>query len=201
MTPTAADPALRHAFLGLLRGLAGAHGLDPEDLEQRVWLRAAAEARVSRPESRLRALTLQEFRLALAEEAEYAAARRAAGPGGVPAEPEPLALAAEQARELRRAVARLPSRCPALMTALLESPPFSYRELAEELAMPRGSIGPTRSRCLGCLRRLLADRRGSRGHSGDLTGIQPDFDRRSTTPRAPGGGPGEVRREFEDWEG
>ena len=179
MTPTAADPALRHTFLGLLRGLAGAHGLDPEDLEQRVWLRAAAEARVSRPEARLRALTLQEFRGALAEEAEYTAALRAvelraaglraAGPeagggvgagaaavGGATAEPERLALAAERARELRRAVARLPSRCPALVTALLESPPFSYRELAEELAMPRGSLGPTRSRCLACLRRLLS---------------------------------------------
>jgi DNA-directed RNA polymerase specialized sigma24 family protein len=155
--PSAADPVLRGAFLGLLRTLAAAHGLDPEDLEQRVWLRAAAEPRVSRPAARLRALTVQEFRLTQAEEAAYA--REAAYLPGVRSdEPEPLALAAEQARELRAAVARLPSRCPALVTALLESPPFSYRELAEELAMPRGSIGPTRSRCLDCLRRLLSPR-------------------------------------------
>ena len=97
-----------------------------------------------------------------AEEADDAAYRlgaytgTATGSDGLSGEPEPLALAAERARELRAAVARLPSRCPALVTALLESPPFSYRELAEELAMPRGSIGPTRSRCLDCLRRLLS---------------------------------------------
>ena len=164
--PSAADPVLRGAFLGLLRALAAAHRLDPEDLEQRVWLRAAAEPRVSLPEARLRALTVQEFRLTQAEEAAYAHeaayAREAVHlPGVRSGEPEPLALAAEQARELRAAVARLPSRCPALVTALLESPPFSYRELAEELSMPRGSIGPTRSRCLGCLRRLLLP-----GHAG-----------------------------------
>ncbi|MHA6764512.1 RNA polymerase sigma factor [Streptacidiphilus sp. PAMC 29251] len=164
MTPTAADPALRGAFLGLLRALAATRGLDPEDLEQRVWLRAAAEPRVSRPEARLRALTLQEFQAATVEEARHAQARHAAyspapgrgrGDDAWSVGPEPLALAAEQARELRAAVARLPSRCPALLAALLESPAFSYRELAEELSMPRGSIGPTRSRCLDCLRRLL----------------------------------------------
>jgi DNA-directed RNA polymerase specialized sigma24 family protein len=168
LTPTAADPLLRDSFLGLLRALAGAHGLDPDDLEQRVWLRAAAEPRVAHPEARLRALTLQEFRRALAEEAEYTeylvgalGSLRLQGAGEPSVDPEPLALAAEQAREIRAAVARLPSRCPALVTALLESPPLSYRELAEELSMPRGSIGPTRSRCLDCLRRLLSDQRES----------------------------------------
>ena len=186
MTPTAADPFLRHTFLGLLGALADAHGLEPDELEQRVWLRAAAEPRPSQPVARLRALTLQEFRRMRAEQADDEAyllrtdawpdawpdartgawpdvradagtgAAVAAGSAGMSGEPEALALAAERARELRAAVARLPSRCPALVTALLESPPFSYRELAEELAMPRGSIGPTRSRCLDCLRRLLS---------------------------------------------
>ena len=169
MRPTAADPSLRPAFLGLLRVLAASRALDPEDLEQRVWLRAASEPRASRPEARLRALTLQEFHRAATEEQEYTEGLRICADrvsGGVredgrSADPESLALAAEQARELRATVARLPSRCPALVAALLESPAFSYRELAEELAMPRGSIGPTRSRCLGCLRRLLRP-----GHAG-----------------------------------
>ena len=163
LRPTAADPALRDTFLGLLEALARAHGLDPEDLEQRVWLRAAAGPLASQPGARLRALTLQEFHRTLDEEAEYAASLRAAGhraaagdgADGSAADPQLLALAAERAREVRAAVARLPSRCPALLTAMLESPPLSYRELAEELSMPRGSIGPTRSRCLDCLRRRL----------------------------------------------
>ena len=159
-TPTAADPALRGAFLGLLRALATARALDPEDLEQQVWLRAAAERRASQPAARLRALTVQEFRRALAEAAESArcrsaAARQAAGTPAGEAWPEQRALAAERARELRAAAARLPARCPALVAALLESPPPGYRELAERLALPLGSIGPTRARCLACLRRIL----------------------------------------------
>jgi DNA-directed RNA polymerase specialized sigma24 family protein len=158
--PSAADPALRGAFLGLLRALATARALDPEELEQQVWLRAAAERRASRPAARLRALTVQEFRRALAEAADLArcretAARLAARTSPGDPSPEQRTLAAERARELRAAVARLPARCPALVAALLESPPPGYRELAERLALPLGSIGPTRARCLACLRRML----------------------------------------------
>jgi len=158
--PTAADPALRGSFLGLLRALAAARALDPEELEQQVWLRAAAERRVSLPAARLRALTVQEFRRALAEVGELArsresAARLAARTRQPDDSPERRTLTAERAAELRAAVSRLPARCPALVAALLESPPPAYRELAERLALPRGSIGPTRARCLACLRRML----------------------------------------------
>ncbi|QMU76371.1 sigma-70 family RNA polymerase sigma factor [Streptacidiphilus sp. PB12-B1b] len=159
--PTGADPALRETFLGLLRTLAAAHRLDPDDLEQQVWLRAAAEPRASLPVARLRALTLQEFQRARAE-AEAEALTRCCPAQGRPARaapeeasPEHRALAADQARALRAAAARLPSRCPDLVAALLESPVPGYQELAEELSIPRGSIGPTRARCLACLRRLL----------------------------------------------
>ena len=155
MTPTAADPALRDSFVGLVRALAGAHDLDPDDLEQQVWLRASAEPRVSGPTARLRALTVQEFRRAAAERRTAAESETAAGlrPRAAPPGPEQQALAAERERVLRAAVARLPGRCAGLVTALLESPGYSYRELAEELSMPLGSIGPTRARCLACLRR------------------------------------------------
>jgi DNA-directed RNA polymerase specialized sigma24 family protein len=173
MTPTAAtartaaDPALRDSFLGLLRSLAAAHRLDPDDLEQQVWLRAAAEPQASLPVARLRALTVQEFHRMLADaEAELAARSRAADRGRAewlaPGEgsteygsPELRALAAERGRALRAAVARLPARCPALVSALLESPAPGYQELAQRLSIPRGSIGPTRARCLACLRPLL----------------------------------------------
>jgi len=158
--PSGADPALRHTFLGLLRSLAAARALDPEDLEQQVWLRAAAERRASRPAARLRALTVQEFRRALAEAGDLArtretAARLAARSRPEDTSPEHRTLAAERARELRAAAARLPARCPALIAALLESPAPGYRELAERLSLPRGSIGPVRARCRACLRRIL----------------------------------------------
>ncbi|MEZ0068767.1 DNA-directed RNA polymerase specialized sigma24 family protein [Streptacidiphilus sp. MAP12-20] len=70
--------------------------------------------------------------------------------------PETLLLERERTAELRAAVARLPARCATLLGALLDEPPTDYAELAARLHMPRGSLGPTRSRCLSCLRRRLA---------------------------------------------
>ncbi|MFJ9948953.1 hypothetical protein [Kitasatospora sp. NPDC091207] len=64
-------------------------------------------------------------------------------------------LAELRRRLVREAVAALPGRCPQLVAALAEDPPPSYRELSARLGMPRGSIGPTRSRCLACLRLVL----------------------------------------------
>ncbi|MFI6845768.1 hypothetical protein OG535_08860 [Kitasatospora sp. NBC_00085] len=68
---------------------------------------------------------------------------------------EAVVFAALRRRLVREAVAALPGRCPQLVAALAEDPPPSYRELSERLGMPRGSIGPTRSRCLACLRARL----------------------------------------------
>ena len=61
---------------------------------------------------------------------------------------------------LRRAFARLGHRCRALLERLyLWHPTPSYTDLAEELDMPVGSIGPTRARCLKRLHRLMGGRR------------------------------------------
>lgn len=68
---------------------------------------------------------------------------------------EDVYLADRRRRVVRETVAALPGRCPQLIAALAEDPPPTYRELSERLDMPRGSIGPTRSRCLACLRMLL----------------------------------------------
>jgi DNA-directed RNA polymerase specialized sigma24 family protein len=68
---------------------------------------------------------------------------------------EDQVLAADRRRAVRRALAGLPGRCPELLAVLAESPEVTYRQVAERLGVPRGSIGPTRSRCLGCLRSLL----------------------------------------------
>jgi RNA polymerase sigma factor (sigma-70 family) len=52
----------------------------------------------------------------------------------------------------------LSPRCRALIRVLAADPRPSYDEVSELLSMPIGSIGPTRQRCLDCLRREL-DRR------------------------------------------
>jgi len=64
-------------------------------------------------------------------------------------------VAGEQAKALRSAFARLGDDCRQLLTLLMADPPLSYDELAVALDRPRGSLGPTRQRCLDHLRRLL----------------------------------------------
>jgi RNA polymerase sigma factor (sigma-70 family) len=104
-----------------------------------VWLRAAVRAEVRRAGRRLR----REGRLEPAH----------AGPTV-----EQQALDAEQRRALRAAVARLPGRCPELMGAFISGADYTYPEIARELGISQGSLGPLRSRCLGCLRTILNTR-------------------------------------------
>ncbi|GAA2146046.1 sigma-70 family RNA polymerase sigma factor [Kitasatospora kazusensis] len=152
MTPCISE--LRPAFAPLAAALARRHRLDPQDLEQDVWLRVlarAAEGGLPRDlTSWLRALTLQECRPVTRTAPEPLASLPSA---------EDEVLAAERGRAVRRALARLPGRCPGLLTALAERPDLTYQQLADRLGMPRGSIGPVRSRCLACLRALLNSHR------------------------------------------
>jgi RNA polymerase sigma factor (sigma-70 family) len=61
-----------------------------------------------------------------------------------------------ESRALWRNVARLPDRCRRLLRTVAFDDRPNYREIAADLDMPHGTIGPTRQRCLGKLRRLLA---------------------------------------------
>lgn len=55
----------------------------------------------------------------------------------------------EEAGRLRDALEVIDERCRRLLTAIyLEDPAWSYLEISERFAMPVGSIGPTRARCL-----------------------------------------------------
>jgi len=56
---------------------------------------------------------------------------------------------------LLSAVSRLPPAHQALVGLLLADPPMSYDEISDALAMPRGSVGPTRLRILRRLRTEL----------------------------------------------
>lgn len=55
--------------------------------------------------------------------------------------------------EVRRAAREMTPRCRALMGVLLADPSCSYQEISERLGWPVGSIGPTRARAFGSLRR------------------------------------------------
>jgi RNA polymerase sigma factor (sigma-70 family) len=65
-------------------------------------------------------------------------------------------LAAERHAALREALTSLPTDCQRLVAMLTADPPAPYAEISATLAMPVGSIGPTRSRCLDRIRRYPA---------------------------------------------
>ncbi len=62
-------------------------------------------------------------------------------------------LLAERNAALREAFTSLPPGCQQLLALLIADPPVPYAEISARLSISVGSIGPTRSRCLGKLRR------------------------------------------------
>jgi RNA polymerase sigma factor (sigma-70 family) len=79
----------------------------------------------------------------------------AAVPDDAPLPDEELERLEEQ-HLVYMAVAALGERCRRLLTLLFyRSDPPPYAEIAAALAMPEGSLGPTRARCLQKMRRLL----------------------------------------------
>ena len=138
---------------------ASAAGTEPSDLEQAVWLRLlerlAADRPLVDPQGWLRRAVRSEARRS------RRIARRELPYGSEPvdersSDPERQALTEARHRALYAAVHRLPGRCPRLIAALLDPQDLTYREIAGELGISQGSLGPKRSKCLGCLRRLLA---------------------------------------------
>ncbi|WP_369197409.1 RNA polymerase sigma factor [Streptomyces djakartensis] len=151
--------ALRPLLTAEAAAEAYAAGTEAGDLEQAVWLRLLerleAEGPPHDPGQWLRRAVRAEVRRTRRTrrlERPYPAEPVDDGRG----DPEQLALAAARGQALRAAVRRLPGRCPRLMEALLAPEDLTYREIAGELGISQGSLGPERSRCLGCLRRLLA---------------------------------------------
>jgi RNA polymerase sigma factor (sigma-70 family) len=137
---------------------AYAAGSEPGDLEQAVWLRLLerleTEGPPPDPQGWLRRAVRAEARRSrrtTRRERPYGAEP----PDDTRADPEQYVLTAARYRALREAVRRLPGRCPRLIEALLSPKDLTYREIAGELGISQGSLGPERSRCLGCLRRLL----------------------------------------------
>ncbi|OEU88763.1 hypothetical protein DB35_21165 [Streptomyces abyssalis] len=163
--PSLPPGPLRRLLAAECAAEAAAAGEDPEDLQQAVWLRWLEARRSGRAVAGAADGAAPSARwLRRAVRAEARRARRRAAleiplPGrGLPSTPaaEVTVLAVEQRRLLAAAVARLPGPCPALMRALFSGRDLTYPEIAGELGMSQGSLGPVRSRCLGCLRTMLA---------------------------------------------
>lgn len=68
---------------------------------------------------------------------------------------EAVAVLDDEASRLWGAVASIDERCRRLLRVIAFMDRPDYRALSEELAMPVGSIGPTRARCLAKVRAAL----------------------------------------------
>jgi len=65
----------------------------------------------------------------------------------------------DEERALREALAELGTRCRELLSLLyFQSSDLTYDEIAARLGVPRGSLGPTRQRCMETLREGLLAR-------------------------------------------
>lgn len=109
------------------------------------WLRATCRNRALRLISERRRCTPTEYLPEISP------------PGLRPAGPLDVVLANEQMDALAAAVRGLPERQRMLITALLSAQhgDLSYHRVAEELAIPIGSIGPTRQRAVAKLREVM----------------------------------------------
>lgn len=144
-----------------IRSLTRRYGLskpDSDEVAQRTWLA------LYRHIERLRghpALTGWLTTTARNECLRVLAARKRELPveepvGGYVADPAPLdrdILEAERRNALHRALETVPEHERRLMRLMLQEPPLSYDEISAALGIPKGSIGPTRGRCVARLRR------------------------------------------------
>ncbi|MEU9702964.1 sigma-70 family RNA polymerase sigma factor [Streptomyces sp. NPDC047981] len=139
---------------------APAAGVEAGDLEQAVWLRLLERLRdddaPTHPADWLRRAVRAEARRARRAALRERPYRGEEADEARDATPESTALTTERRRAVRAAVRRTPGHCPRLLTAMLDPTDPTYREIAGELGISQGSLGPMRSRCLGCLRRMLA---------------------------------------------
>ena len=136
---------------------------DAADVSQVVWLRLIENlSRLREPErlkSWLAVVTRNECIRVVRRAGREIVTDVAEGPhAAIDPSMERRLVTAERHVALCEAFDVLSPRCRSLLRALAADPRPSYDEVSELLSMPIGSIGPTRQRCLECLRRELERR-------------------------------------------
>jgi RNA polymerase sigma factor (sigma-70 family) len=161
---------LVEGFSGLVWSVVRAHGLygaEAADVCQTVWLRFVEHVRRLREPERagawlattarhecLRVLRRRGRMTAMAEPPEVPDVSADADPGT-------KVVAGEEHQLLMAALEGISAQCQQLLRLLLVDPPLSYDEISSMLDMPKGSIGPTRQRCLVRLRAAMTTLRGA----------------------------------------
>ena len=130
-----------------------------EDLVQTAWLRLLSRSDQLRDPQAVGPWLCMIVR----NEARRLTTRRREIPAEAPIEhrpaltdaPDARMLRAERDQAVRLAFSNLGAECRQLLRLMLADPPLSYDEIAVAVDRPRGSLGPTRRRCLRRLREFL----------------------------------------------
>ncbi len=140
-----------------------------KDVSQTVWMKLIENAsKIDEPEklpgwlattTRREAIRVSKLRdRAIPSEFEYDV------PDDAPSL-EAMMIEAEESSTLLRAFQTLSEGCQQLLRLLTVEPALSYDEIAEATGRPIGSLGPTRSRCIGRLKTAMAGISGVAGGS------------------------------------
>ncbi|NIH85931.1 RNA polymerase sigma factor [Amycolatopsis granulosa] len=154
--------ALVRGLSAVILGVARSHRLgdaDASDVCQNTWA-ALAQRRELRDPARLPgwlATTARRHALRVLEMRRHEVPVERDRPDRGPA-PERVLLIAERDAVLRQGVAALPGHQQRLAELLLRDPPATHAEIAAELGIAVGSVGPLRRRALDRLRRYLEAR-------------------------------------------
>jgi RNA polymerase sigma factor (sigma-70 family) len=154
-------------YMPLVLGVARRHRLSPDDaadVSQAVWLRLVEHLdKIREP----RALPGWIVTTTTHEALRLIKARQRT----VPVDPGPGSALDESAdsvtldagllrderhQALREGLLEMRPQHRDLLLLLLADPPLSYDEISQRLGIPKGSIGPTRARCLEALRHTAA---------------------------------------------
>jgi RNA polymerase sigma factor (sigma-70 family) len=165
----AAWDALVDGFGGLVWAVVRGHGLygaEAADVSQTVWLRFVEHVGRLREPERAGAWLATTARHECLRQLRRAG--RSIPVADVPEAPDLQVsddltkgiVADEDRAALARALEGVPARCQALLRLLVADPPLSYDDISATLDMPKGSIGPTRMRCLDRLRAVMTAGRG-----------------------------------------
>ncbi len=148
----------------LVRSIATAHGLsghDAEEVVQITFMVLHSSAQRLRPDSRLApwlSTVARRHSWRVREKRRREEPSIAAADAASDDDTSEGALRAADNEALRSAFVQLPAQCRCLLEALyFRGEDLSYAEVAAELDLPIGSIGPTRARCLERLRRILTE--------------------------------------------
>lgn len=153
------------AFSGLVWSLLRSHGMygaEAADIYQTVWLRCVEHLHGLRDPSMLAAwlatTTRREcYRVTRKRERVGSNADLPEFADPTLKDPTESIVAGEQLHAFRTGLSRLGGNCEELLRLLCVDPPVSYEDVSAALDIPKGSIGPTRQRCLERLRRIIEE--------------------------------------------